>query len=186
MDERIVIAGFGGQGVMALGQLLTYSGMIEDKRVSWLPSYGPEMRGGTANCNVIISSDAVGSPVVVEATSAIVMNRPSLDKFENTMVVGGKLFINSSLIDRKTSRTDIEAFYIPANEIANDLGNPRVANMVMLGAFLEATNAVEVNSVLNEAFTAVFGSNRTHLMPINKEALEKGAELAREQMKAMV
>lgn len=186
MDERIVIAGFGGQGVMALGQLLTYSGMIENKRVSWLPSYGPEMRGGTANCNVIISSDAVGSPVVVEATSAIVMNRPSLDKFENTMVVGGKLFVNSSLIDRKTSRTDIEAFYIPANEIANDLGNPRVANMVMLGAFLEATNAVKVDSVLNEAFTAVFGSNRAHLMPINKEALEKGAELAREQMKTLV
>ena len=98
MEERIVVAGFGGQGVMALGQLLTYSGMMEDRSVSWLPSYGPEMRGGTANCNVIISSDAVGSPVVVEATSAIVMNRPSLDKFENTMIVGGKLFINSSLI----------------------------------------------------------------------------------------
>ena len=90
MEERIVIAGFGGQGVMALGQLLTYSGMIEDKKVSWLPSYGPEMRGGTANCNVIISDEAVGSPVVVEATSAIVMNRPSLDKFEESVVPGGK------------------------------------------------------------------------------------------------
>jgi len=179
MEERIVIAGFGGQGVMALGQLLTYSGMIEDKSVSWLPSYGPEMRGGTANCNVIISSEAVGSPVVVDSTSAIVMNRPSLDKFENLVVPGGRLFINSSLIDRKCTREDIEVYYIPANEIANDLGNPRIANMVMLGAFLEATKAVTVDSILNKAFTAVFGENRVHLMPINKEALEKGAEIAK-------
>src|SRR5690554_2497183 len=101
MEERIVIAGFGGQGVMAIGQLLTFAGMTEDKCVSWLPSYGPEMRGGTANCNVIISSEAVGSPVVTESTSVIVMNRPSLDKFENTIAPGGKLFINSSLVDRK-------------------------------------------------------------------------------------
>src|SRR5699024_7950446 len=104
MEERIIVAGFGGQGVMALGQLLTYSGMIEDKKVSWLPSYGPEMRGGTANCNVIISSDEVGSPVVVESTSAIMMNRPSLDKFEAGVVKGGKLFSNSSLIDREATR----------------------------------------------------------------------------------
>lgn len=179
MEERIVIAGFGGQGVMALGQLLTYSGMIEDKEVSWLPSYGPEMRGGTANCNVVISSDPVGSPVVVESTAAIMMNRPSLDKFEDSIVPGGKLFINSSLIDRKVTRDDIEVYYIPANEIANDLGNARTANMVMLGAFLEATEAVKVDSVLDEAFTAVFGENRAHLKPINKEALEKGAELAK-------
>lgn len=179
MEERIIIAGFGGQGVMALGQLLTYSGMIEDRKVSWLPSYGPEMRGGTANCNVIVSSEEVGSPVVVEATSSIMMNRPSLDKFEDAMVPGGKLFINSSLIDRKTTRDDIDAYYIPANEIANELGNPRVANMVMLGAFLEATKAVKVESILDEAFTAVFGENRAHLKPINKEALEKGAALVR-------
>ena len=179
MEERIIIAGFGGQGVMALGQLLTYSGMIEDKKVSWLPSYGPEMRGGTANCNVIVSTDEVGSPVVVESTASIMMNRPSLDKFEDSMVPGGKIFINSSLIDRKTTREDVDAYYIPANEIANELGNPRVANMVMLGAFLEATKAVKVDSVLNEAFTAVFGENRAHLMPINKEALERGAALAR-------
>src|SRR5699024_10445482 len=112
MEERIVVAGFGGQGVMALGQLLTYSGMIEEKSVSWLPSYGPEMRGGTANCNVIVSDSAVGSPVVVEPTSAIMMNRPSLDKFEDTIVAGGKLFINSSLIDRKCTREDIDVYYI--------------------------------------------------------------------------
>lgn len=183
MEERIVIAGFGGQGIMAIGQLLTFSGMIEDKNVSWLPSYGPEMRGGTANCNVIISTEAVGSPVVTESTSVIVMNRPSLDKFENTIVPGGKLFINSSLIDRKATREDIEVYYIPANEIANELGNSRVANMVMLGAFLEVTNVVEKSTILDKAFIEVFGENRAHLIPINKEAMERGAEIVRSQRK---
>lgn len=183
MEERIVIAGFGGQGVMALGQLITYSGMIEDKKVSWLPSYGPEMRGGTANCSVIVSDEAVGSPVVIESTAAIVMNRPSLDKFEDLVVEGGNLLINTSLIERKSDREDINVYYIPANEIANELGNPRVANMVMLGAFLEATKVVSVESVMDQAFTAVFGENRAHLKPINQEALDKGAELVREQRK---
>ena len=183
MEERIVVAGFGGQGVMALGQLLTFSGMTEDKYVSWLPSYGPEMRGGTANCNVIISEEAVGSPLVTESTSAIVMNRPSLDKFEPTVKVGGKLFINTSIIDRKAKREDIDIFYIPANEVANELGNARIANMVMLGAFLEATKVVGVDTVLDKAFFAVFGEGKQHLLPINKEALEEGAKLARKQMK---
>lgn len=181
MEERIIIAGFGGQGVMAMGQLLTYSGMIEDKKVSWLPSYGPEMRGGTANCNVIISSEPVGSPLVVEASTAIVLNKPSLDKFEQNVVKDGNLFINSSLIDKKSAREDINVFYIPASEIANELGNPRTANMVMLGAYLEVVKPVEVESIY-EAFPEVFGSNRLHLLPINKEALAKGAEVAREQM----
>ncbi len=183
MEERIVVAGFGGQGVMALGQLLTFSGMTEDKRVSWLPSYGPEMRGGTANCNVIISDDPVGSPVVTEATTAIVMNRPSLDKFEPTLVPGGKIFINSSLIARQVERDDIDAYYIPANEIAVELGNARVANMIMLGAYLEVSKVVGVDTVLDKAFHAVFGEGKSHLLPINKEALEKGAEVARKQMK---
>ncbi|MCF6462312.1 2-oxoacid:acceptor oxidoreductase family protein [Clostridium sp. Cult1] len=185
MEERITIAGFGGQGVMAIGQLLTYAGMIEGKHVSWLPSYGPEMRGGTANCSVIVSSDPVGSPVVVNSTTAIVMNKPSLDKFEPTVFEGGKLFINSSLIEEKAERKDIEVYYIPANEIADELGNMRVANMVMLGAYLEVSKTVDVESIL-EGFTKVFGENRAHLIPINKEALEKGAEIARKQVKAMV
>lgn len=183
MEERIVVAGFGGQGVMALGQLLTFSGMTEDKAVSWLPSYGPEMRGGTANCSVIISEDAVGSPVVTESTTAIVMNLPSLDKFESSVKPGGRLFINSSLIEKKATRDDIEVYYIPANEVANDLGNSRTANMVMLGAFVEASKVVKPETILDKAFTAVFGEHRAHLLPINKEAMEKGAEIAREQMK---
>ncbi len=138
MEERIIIAGFGGQGVMAMGQLLTYAGMIEGKHVSWLPSYGPEMRGGTANCSVIVSSEPVGSPVVVNSTTAIVMNKPSLDKFEPSVNKGGRLFINSSLIEQKSKRDDIEVYYISANEIADELGNMRVANMVMLGAYFRS------------------------------------------------
>ena len=178
MSEKIIIAGFGGQGVMAMGQLLTYSGMIEGKQVSWYPSYGPEMRGGTANCNVTISEEAVGSPVVVEATTALVLNGPSLDKFEKNVVPNGKLFINSSLITKKATRDDIDVYYVPANEIANELGNNRVANMVMLGAFIEAAKPVEMDSVY-EAFLKVFGENKAHLLPINKEALERGAMAVR-------
>ena len=178
MSEKIIIAGFGGQGVMAMGQLLTYSGMIEGKEVAWYPSYGPEMRGGTANCNVTISEEVVGSPVVVEATTALVLNGPSLDKFEGNVIPNGKLFINSSLITKKATRDDIDVYYIPANEIANELGNNRVANMVMLGAFIEAAKPVKVESVY-EAFLEVFGSNRSHLLPINKEALERGAMVIR-------
>lgn len=185
MEERITIAGFGGQGVMAIGQLLTYAGMIENKHVSWLPSYGPEMRGGTANCGVIVSDNAVGSPVVINSTAAIVMNKPSLDKFEPFINKGGNLFINSSLIDKKSERDDIQVYYIPANEIANEIGNDRVANMIMLGAYLEVTNTVKIESIL-EGFTKVFGEKRANLIPINKEALEKGAEIAREQMKVMI
>lgn len=185
MEERLIIAGFGGQGVMAMGQLLTYAGMIEDKNVSWLPSYGPEMRGGTANCSVILSDEPVGSPVVTDSTASIVLNKPSLDKFENSVVSGGKLFINSSLIDKKSVRNDIDVYYIPANEMAIELGNDKVANMVMLGAFLEATKLVDIESIL-KAFTKVFGDDKAHLVPLNKEALEKGAKTIRNQIKATV
>ena len=178
MQERIVIAGFGGQGVMSMGQLLTYAGMIENKNVSWLPSYGPEMRGGTANCNVMVSDEPIGSPVVTEATAAIVMNKPSLDKFEDDVVEGGNLLINSSLIDRKSERKDVNAYYISANELAGELGNDKVANMIMLGAYLELTKAVKIDSIL-EAFKKVFGENKAHLVPLNKQALEKGAEAIR-------
>ena len=181
MEERLVVAGFGGQGVMAIGQLLTYAGMVEDREVSWLPSYGPEMRGGTANCSVIISEAKIGSPVVTKATSAIVMNAPSLDKFENEVVVDGNLLINSSLIDRKTSRTDVKTYYVPANELAEEIGNARTANMVMLGAYLEASGVVTTDSILEHAFVSVFGEGRKKLLPINKEAMEKGAACVREQ-----
>ncbi|MCA0386683.1 MAG: 2-oxoacid:acceptor oxidoreductase family protein [Firmicutes bacterium] len=175
LNERIICAGFGGQGVMLMGQLISYAGMLEGKEVSWLPSYGPEMRGGTANCSVMVSDRPIGSPVITDdATVAMVLNLPSLDKFENDVVPGGKLLINSSLIEKKATRTDITAYYIPANEIAVELGNPRVANMVMLGAFLELTKTVEVSSVLS-ALKKTFGESKLHLMPVNEEAMKRGA-----------
>ena len=177
MNQQVIIAGFGGQGVLSMGQLLAYAGMIEDKNVSWLPSYGPEMRGGTANCHVIVSDTPVVSPLVTEATSAIIMNKPSFVKFEPAVISGGLLIVNSSLIDIKSNRTDIEAVYIPANDIAAGLKNVKVANMVMLGVFLKKTQAVKNESVL-ESLKKVLGPGKERYIPINREALEIGASLA--------
>jgi 2-oxoglutarate ferredoxin oxidoreductase subunit gamma len=179
MTEEIIIAGFGGQGVMSMGQLLTYAGMLEGKNVSWLPSYGPEMRGGTANCCVILSDDMVASPIVTQASAVIALNRPSLDKFEETVIPGGLLFINSTLIDRKAVRDDIQVYYIPANEIADELGNSRVANSVVLGAYLaKAGSSVSPNSEI-EALKKVLGPSKQDLIPLNEEALKRGAELVK-------
>jgi len=178
MEEKVIMAGFGGQGIMAIGKLLTYAGMLENKEVSWLPSYGPEMRGGTANCNVVVSEEPVASPVVTDATAAIVMNKPSLEKFECEIEKDGFLFINSSLIKAKASRSDIKTFYVPANELANELGNSKVANVIMLGAYLEKAKAVDPESILN-AFLKVFGESKSHLLDINRKALEAGANAVR-------
>lgn len=179
LNERVICAGFGGQGVMLMGQLISYAGMIEEKEVSWLPSYGPEMRGGTANCSVMVSDRSIGSPVITDdATMAIVMNLPSLDKFEADVEKGGKIIINSSLIEKKASRTDITAYYVAANEIANELGNSRVANMVMLGAYLELTKSVSIESVM-KALRKIFGESKAHLMAINEDAMNRGAAAVR-------
>lgn len=173
MEHRFVFAGFGGQGVLSMGMLVTYAGMLEGKQVSWLPSYGPEMRGGTANCNVIVSDALVSSPIVTAPTAAVVMNRPSLDKFGPLVEKNGLLFINSSLIDAKSDRGDIGVYYVPANDIAIGLGNARVANMVMLGAFLKKTGSVSPQSVM-DSFLKVLGENKAKLIPINEKALEAG------------
>jgi 2-oxoglutarate ferredoxin oxidoreductase subunit gamma len=175
MLHEMIFAGFGGQGVLSMGQLLTYAGMMEEKNVSWLPSYGPEMRGGTANCNVIVSDEEIGSPVVTSASAVVVMNRPSLDKFEEFVAPGGKLFINSSLIDKKAERTDIEVYYVPATGIATDMGNVRVANIVMLGAVLKETGVCEPDNVI-ESLAKVLGPGKEHLIPLNREAIQKGAD----------
>ncbi len=175
MTHEIVMAGFGGQGVMAIGKIIAEAGLKEGKNVSWLPSYGPEMRGGTASCNVIVSEDPVGSPIVTAATEAIVLNRPSLDKFEKDVIPGGMLFINSSLIDKKSTRDDIKVYYVPANDIANELGNGKVANMVMLGAYIEATKAISQETIM-EIITEMFQAKKASVIPLNKEALNKGAE----------
>ncbi|MCL4426610.1 MAG: 2-oxoacid:acceptor oxidoreductase family protein [Firmicutes bacterium] len=173
MMEEILIAGFGGQGVMVMGTLLAYAGMLEGRKVSWLPSYGPEMRGGTANCSVVISDTEVGSPVVTEPTSLIVMNRPSLDRFEGWLKPGGLLLYNSSLIDVKPRRADVRVIAIPTNEVANELGNTRVANMVALGAFLGATRVVGLEAVV-ASLKKVFPPRRHDLIPLNRAALERG------------
>lgn len=169
-----IFAGFGGQGVLLIGQLIAYAGMYEGRNVSWLPSYGPEMRGGTANCSVVVSDDPIASPVLSMADCVIAMNTPSLEKFESNVNPGGKLFINSSIIEKKATRTDIDVYYVPCNEIADQLGNPKVLNMAMLGAFLEATNVVKVDSVL-DALLYKLGEKKAKLIPLNRQAIEMGA-----------
>lgn len=176
MMHEIVIAGFGGQGVMLMGQLLTEAGMESGMSVTWLPSYGPEMRGGTANCSVMLSDEPIGSPVANEPTTAIVMNIQSYDKFEPTVRADGLLLINSSLVEKTSSRSDIRQICIPANEIASDLGSTRVANMVMLGAFLKASNVLSLDVIMS-ALEKKLPEHRRNLLPMNRLALEKGGEL---------
>jgi len=182
LNEKIICAGFGGQGVMSMGQLLTYAGMLEDKQVSWLPSYGVEMRGGTANCHVMLSDSLIGSPIITDdATCALIMNGPSLDKFEGDVVPGGVVIVNSSLIAREVARDDVKSFYVPANEIANEIGNVKVANMVMLGAYLTLVDSVKVETII-EALKKVFGPAKAHLLPLNETALRRGAEAIKNQV----
>lgn len=178
LHEEIIVAGFGGQGVLAMGRLMAYAGMIQGKNVSWLPSYGPEMRGGTANCNVILSDELVGCPVISQATCLIAMNGPSLDKFESAVVPGGRILVNSSLIDRKVERTDVEVYYYPANDVALELGNAKATNMVMLGAYAALTGFPAKEKIL-ESFLKVFGEGKKHLLPLNEAALTKGMELVK-------
>jgi len=175
MLHEIIIAGFGGQGVMSMGQLIAYSGMHEEKNVSWLPSYGPEQRGGTANCSVIISDEPIGSPLISKPTIVIVLNRPSFDKFEPLVAPGGILIVNSSLIDKKSTREDITVIEIPATQLSVDIGEPRVSNSIILGAFIKLSKAVSLDSVV-EALKKVLPERRHNLIPINKVALENGVD----------
>ena len=178
MLEQCIFAGFGGQGTLLIGKFLACAGLMEGKEVTWLPSYGPEMRGGTANCSVVVSDDPIASPVLSMADCVIAMNTPSLDKFEANVLPGGKRFINSSIIDKKATRTDIDVYYVPCNDIADQLGNPKVLNMAMLGAYLEATKVVGVESVL-QALLHSLGEKKAHLIPLNRQAIEMGAESIR-------
>ncbi len=175
-NPRVKIAGFGGQGVLLLGLALSESGMRQGYQVSWLPSYGPEMRGGTANCHVNLSERRIGSPLVSQPSVLIAMNRPSLDKFEPEVVKGGLIIYDSSLIDRPVSRTDVEAFPIPATKMADELGNTRAANMVVLGAYVGYTGVVDVDTVLRTLPKVI---KRKNLVPLNEKAVKKGVEFAR-------
>ncbi len=145
--KHILIAGFGGQGILFAGKFLAYDGLIEGKQLSWLPSYGPEMRGGTANCSVILSDEPVGSPIVDKPDVLIVMNAPSLDKYENETQKGGQIFVDSALIDRKVNRTDIEAYYIPATKMASDENLNGLANMILLGYVIKKTGIVKKDNM---------------------------------------
>lgn len=179
MNQEIIMAGFGGQGIMLIGTLLTYAGKEEGKDVSWLPSYGPEMRGGTANCAVCVSDEGIASPVVVEPTSAIVMNLPSFAKFHKAVVPGGALIVNSSLIRAEEKREDIAIYEVPANDEAQKLGSERVANMVCLGALLAATGAVSLETVV-AVLPKVISPRHHDLLPLNQKALARGFELVNE------
>jgi len=180
MLEELIIAGFGGQGVMSMGQLITYAGMIENKNVAWIPSYGPEMRGGTANCAVTVSDREISSPVVTEPSTIIIMNQPSLHKFLQILKPGGLLLINSSLVTADISRNDLRVLEIPSNELANEkLDNTRVANIIILGAYIEITKVVTIDSII-ESLKKVLPERRHNLIPLNRQALELGAEFAKQ------
>lgn len=177
MEDRILIAGFGGQGVLLIGQVLCHAGMDEGRQVSWMPSYGPEMRGGTASCSVIISDSEIGSPLVDKPNLCIVMNRPSFDKYMPTVVDGGSIFINSSLMGEPEVKPGITPVYVPVNEVAKEAGNMRTANMAMLGAFMQRTGILPDGSI-HKALADMFGEKRAHLLPVNKQAMELGARRA--------
>ena len=181
MYEQVVFAGFGGQGVLLAGQVLAYAGMMEGKQVSWLPSYGPEMRGGTANCGVVISEEEVASPVVVEADCAVFMNRPSLEMYERIINPGGWLIMNSDLIDAEPSRWDVKVVKIPANTLAAQAGGANTVNMVVLGACNRCIGAVRSDTILR-ALEKIMGESKKHLMPANEKALELGAAAAASQI----
>ncbi len=180
MQTEIIIAGFGGQGVLFAGQVLAYAALDEGKEVTWIPSYGPEMRGGTANCTVIISDEEIGSPLVRSPRAAIVLNLPSLDKYEPLVTPGGVLIANASLINRGPQRTDITTVFIPANEIAESLGNRRLLNMVALGALLSQLPVLSLEAI-QAALKNHLPQRHQHLLPVNFQALQKGAEFAMQE-----
>lgn len=171
--EELIVAGFGGQGVLSLGMTLAYAGMLENKEISWMPSYGPEMRGGTANCITIISDNKISSPIISLFDSAIVLNQPSMDKFAPRVKPGGILLYESSNIFKPSTRTDIEIIGIPATTEALQMKNAKVMNMIILGAYLQLRPVVSNESIL-EALKKVLPEKYHHLLPINRQALERG------------
>jgi 2-oxoglutarate ferredoxin oxidoreductase subunit gamma len=174
MQTEVIFAGFGGQGVLFGGQLLAYAGMDEGKEVTWIPSYGPEMRGGTANCTVVISDEEIGSPIIQNPTAVIAMNRPSLDKYEPLVKPGGVLVVNTSMVDRKTTRTDIKVVEVNANEAAEKLGDQKMANMVLLGALLANLPFLPTESI-EKALKGHLPERHQKLLSKNFDALQAGA-----------
>jgi 2-oxoglutarate ferredoxin oxidoreductase subunit gamma len=177
--HEIIFAGFGGQGVLSMGLIIAYGGMIEGKEVSWMPSYGPEMRGGTSNCIVIVSESRISSPIITRFDSAIILNQPSLDKFEKAVKPGGVLLYEKSTIIKPPTRDDIETICIPAIEEADKLKVKQVANMVMVGAFLEKNPIIKIENIVN-ALKKALPEHRHKMIPVNEKALLRGQELIKE------
>jgi 2-oxoglutarate ferredoxin oxidoreductase subunit gamma len=172
---QILIAGFGGQGILFAGKFLAYKGLTEDLQVSWLPSYGPEMRGGTANCNVILSDTPVGSPIITEPDVLIAMNLPSLQKYVDTVAPGGQIYVDSALIDAKVERTDVEVYYIPATQMAKDAGIATLANMIIVGHLLQ--NHPELSFEGTEAVVSkLVPPKKAALIELNMKALQMGKD----------
>ena len=176
MTNEYLIAGFGGQGLLFAGKFLVNKGMMEGKEVSWLPSYGPEMRGGTASCSVIISDEPVGSPIVSKPNVLMVMNLPSLDKYEQTVKAGGKIFLDSSLIDRKVERTDVEAFYVPATQMASDNGLSGLANMILAGKLMKEMGDFEDEEAVANSLKKVVSVKHPEMFEKNLQALKLGRD----------
>jgi 2-oxoglutarate ferredoxin oxidoreductase subunit gamma len=184
MLEQIIISGFGGQGSLFAGQLLTYAGLEEDRHVAWLPSYGPEMRGGTARCTVTVSDEPIGSPITDTPSAVIALNPPSLEMFEPRVQSGGLLVVNSSIAQQDVQRKDITTIRIPATDLARDeMGNERMANMILLGALVRVTGVVSLDSVVT-ALKKNLPERRHHLLEPNSQALQKGWDLAEEALKS--
>jgi len=170
--SKLFFAGSGGQGIILMGQMVTYAAMFENKATTYYPSYGPEMRGGTANCTVIVSDKEVSSPLIYEADCVVAMNLPSLIKFESLVKPGGTLLYNSSIIDRSPTRTDISVFAVPTMELAAEVGNPRGANMIMLGAAIRATNIVSQETIERVMREKAFTGRKADTIPLNIKAFE--------------
>ena len=181
MHEEIIFAGFGGQGVLFAGQLLAYTALEEGRHVTWIPSYGPEMRGGTANCTVIISDEEVGSPLVRNPKAVVAMNRPSLDKYDPLVKPGGLLIINSSIIDKDSERKEIQVVRVPDNEIAEKIGARRMTNMVILGALLANLPILPLEA-LEKALAEHLPERHHKLLPLNYQALREGAKFVGEKV----
>lgn len=179
METSIIISGFGGQGTLFAGQVLTYAALDYDKHCTWIPSYGPEMRGGTAHCTVIISDEEIGSPLVRNPDIVLAMNLPSLDKYESLIKENGIIIANKSLINRDLERQGIRSLFIAGNEIAEELGNSRITNMIMIGAMLGLSSVLPLDVVKKALEDHIPERNRKYL-PLNYEALDKGAEIARQ------
>ncbi len=178
MQEEVIISGFGGQGALFAGQLLAYAAMDQGLFVTWIPSYGPEMRGGKARCTVVVSDQEIGAPLVRRPSAAVVLNIPSMEAFEPSVKPGGVLVVNSSMVPDQSEREDIEVIYAPASDMATEIGNVRMANVVCLGALLQATRVVSLDAVA-QALEDHLPERHRDLLDLNKEALREGAAIAR-------